>query len=82
MQELFADFAAEGLPAVARAFAALAFTLLGSAAELSALSTLQTGALAFGLWKVYVGTLALYAGLVVFGPINSPLPDPPERPDA
>lgn len=79
MQELLAEFVAEGLPVVGRTVAAIAFTLLGGAAELSAASSLGTGAVAFGLWKVYIGALALYAGTVVFGPWSGPsaadLPD-------
>lgn len=82
MQELLADFVGEGLPALGRAIAVAAFTLLGGAAEMSALSSLQTGAMAFGLWKVYVGALALYAGLVVFGPWSLPSMDVPDEVDA
>jgi len=82
MQELLADFAAEGLPAVLRSLAVVGFTLFGGAVELSALSSLGTGALLFGLWKVYVGGLALYAGLFVFGPLTPPSFEMPADPDA
>ena len=82
MQELLADLAGEGLPLLGRALAVTVFTLVGGAAEMSALSTLQTGALAFGLWKVYVGVLALYAGLFVFGPVSLPSPEPPADTEA
>lgn len=81
MQELFADLAGEGLPMLGRAVAAVAFTLFGGVAELSALTSLLDGALAFGLWKVYIGALALYIGLVVFGPWSLPSIDLPEDVD-
>lgn len=67
MQELLANVGAEGFPLLGRSVA-VALTLLGGAVEASALSSLQAGALAFGLWKVYLGGVALYAGLFVLGP--------------
>lgn len=68
MKELLADAGAEALVLLLRAVAAIAFTLFGGFVELSAASTLQAGSVPFGLWKVYVGGLALYAGLYVLGP--------------
>lgn len=68
MQELLAELAAEVVPVAVRAVAALAFTLVGGALELSALASLQGGAPLVGLWKVYVGAIALYAGVNVLGP--------------
>lgn len=68
MHDLLADAAAEGPGLLVRSVAAVVLTLFGGAVEASAISSLMDGALAFGLWKVYVGGVALYAGLFVFGP--------------
>lgn len=68
MQELLANVGSEGLPLLGRAVAVAALTLIGGAAEVSAFSSLLDGALAVGLWKLYVGGVALYAGLFVLGP--------------
>ena len=47
-------------------FAAVAFTLVGLEAELYGLQTFD-GNVALAAWTSYMGALALYAGLVVFG---------------
>ena len=50
-----------------RALAAVAFTLVGMFVELNALVSILSGEFAFGLWALYMGAIALYAGLFVFG---------------
>ena len=50
-----------------RAIAAVAFTLVGMFVELNAVASILSGEFAFGLWALYMGALALYAGLFVFG---------------
>ena len=47
-------------------FAAVAFTAVGLEAELYGLQTFD-GNVALAAWTSYMGALALYAGLVVFG---------------
>lgn len=68
MMELLSEAGAELLPAAVQGVAALALTLVGMAVELNAVSTLTSGDLLFGGWLVYVGGVALYAGVVVLGP--------------
>lgn len=68
MQELVAELLAEGVPLLIRAVAAVVLTLGGAFAELNAVTSLLSGELALGLWTLYVGAVALYGGLFVFGP--------------
>lgn len=68
MQELAAELLAEGVPLVLRAVAAVVLTLGGAAAELNAVASFGSGNLLVGLWMLYVGAVALYGGLFVFGP--------------
>ena len=57
----------EVVPLALRAAAAVAFTLVGMFVELNALASILSGEFAFGLWALYMGAIALYAGLFVFG---------------
>lgn len=57
----------EVVPLALRAVAAVAFTLVGTFVELNAVASIAAGELAFGLWTLYMGGIALYAGLFVFG---------------
>lgn len=68
MQELFAEIGAELVPFLGRAVASLVLTLVGAAVEFNALSSLTEGDLMLGGWLLYLGAVALYAGLFVVGP--------------
>ena len=68
MQELFAEVGAELLPFLGRAVASVVLTVAGTFVELNAVSSLTHGDLALGGWLLYLGAVALYAGLFVLGP--------------
>ena len=57
--------------------AALAITLAGAFAELTASQWVMGGETVVGLWLAYMGAIALYAGLFVVG--GGLLPDAPEE---
>lgn len=68
MQELLGGLFAEIAPLLARAVAAVVFTLLGGAMGLSAVGSLVSGGeVLFALWAFYMGGIAIYAGVFVFG---------------
>lgn len=68
MQELFAEVGTELVPFLFRAVGAVVLALAGTFVEFNAISTLLSGDLLLGGWLLYVGALALYAGLFVLGP--------------
>ena len=67
MYELVLELFGETASVALRAVGTLAFTALGIFAELNAVHSLTTGEQMIGLWALYMGAIALYAGLVVFG---------------
>ena len=68
MQELIAEVGAELLPFLGRAVASVVLTVVGALVEFNALSSLTSGDLMLGGWLLYLGAVALYAGLFVVGP--------------
>lgn len=56
--------------------AAILVTMVGLFFELTASQWLMNGEFVVGLWLVYMGAIALYAGLFVVG--GGLLPSPPE----
>lgn len=68
MQELFAEVGAEIVPFLIRGLGAVVLALGGTYVEFTAVSELLGGDLVVGAWLLYLGTLALYAGLFVVGP--------------
>ena len=68
MQELLAEGGAELLSVLGRALVAAVLTVVGAVIEMNAVSSLAAGDLLVGVWTLYMGGIALYAGLFVLGP--------------
>ena len=66
MSKLASDLSGEAAGFLFDLFVAVLFTAAGLEAELYRLQTFD-GNMALALWTSYMGAIALYAGLVVFG---------------
>lgn len=67
MQGLLSETLAELLGLVVSVVAAGLFTAVGLLTENAALADITTGQTVLGLWELWMGVLALYAGVYLLG---------------
>ena len=67
MNEFGLDPILDLLVTLASVVGAVGFTALGFVVDRAGLSNLVAGAMAQGAWELWMGTLALFVGLYLFG---------------
>jgi hypothetical protein len=67
MREIGFDVVVDVLVAIGSALAAVGFTVAGVLVDQAGLHNLLAGATAQGAWELWMGTLALFVGIYLFG---------------